>query len=81
MCSGKVMIIDLIPGYTKMISLYKISYFSEPYNHSKNQIKVELDLPDYATKSDSKGATNINTRKFAKEAYLGDLKSDVDLRC
>ena len=64
-----------------MISLYKISYFSEPYSHSKNQIKVELHLPDYATKSDSKGATNIITRKFAKEAYLRNLKSDVDFRC
>ena len=30
-----------------------MSYFSEP-THIKNEIEVELDLPNYATKSDLK---------------------------
>ena len=29
-----------------------MSYFPEPYNLSKNQIKVELNLSNYATKPD-----------------------------
>ena len=35
MSNGKVMIIHLIVGLTKKILLHKISYFSEPYDHSK----------------------------------------------
>ena len=27
-------------------------YFPKPYNHSKNRIKVELDLSNYSTNSD-----------------------------
>ena len=33
----------------KKVSFYKMSYFLEPYARSKNQIKVELDLANYAT--------------------------------
>ena len=40
--------------------LYKISYFQEPYTHSKNKIKVELDLSYYAI--------GIDTSKFAENA-------------
>ena len=35
MSNGKVMIIHLIVGLTKKILLNKISYFPEPYDHSK----------------------------------------------
>ena len=31
--------------------------FSPPYSHSKNKIEVELDLSNYATKSDLKNVT------------------------
>ena len=31
-----------------------MSYFPDPYTHSKSKMKVELDLPNYATKSDLK---------------------------
>ena len=54
MLSEKVMIIHLIVGYTKKISLYKISFFPEPYIHSKNKMEVELDSSNYVTKSDLK---------------------------
>ena len=36
----------------RKISLCKMSYFPEPYTRSKNKIKVELGLPNYATKFD-----------------------------
>ena len=31
-----------------------MSYFLEPYIRNKNKVKVGLNLPDYATKSDLK---------------------------
>ena len=32
-----------------------------PYRNSKNQIEVELDLSNYATKSDLKDAAGVDT--------------------
>ena len=42
MLNGKDMIILLIVGLIKMISLYKMSYSPEPYTHCKNKIEVGL---------------------------------------
>ena len=55
-----------------------MSYFPEPYCHSKDKIKVELDFSNYATKSDLKSATGIDLLKFSKKADLVTLKSDID---
>ena len=41
-------------------------------------MKVELDLSNYATKTDLKNATGIDTSSFAKKIGLANLKSDVD---
>ena len=46
----KAMMILLTIGVIKKISLYKISYFQEPYTRSKSKIEAELDLSIYATK-------------------------------
>ena len=56
----------------KKISLYKIRYFPEPYSHNKNKIKVKLDLSNYATKSDLKWPTSIDTSKFARKIDLAN---------
>ena len=53
--------------------LYKMSYFPQPYTHSKNKIKAELDFSNYATKSDLKNATGVNRSKFAKKDDLVNL--------
>ena len=58
----------------KKILLYKMSYFPEPCSDSKNKIKVKLDLSNSATKTDLKGVTGIDTRKFAKKTDLTSLK-------
>ena len=39
---------------------------------------VELDLSNYATKTDLKKATGIDTSKFAKKGDLRNLKSSAD---
>ena len=45
--------------------------------HSKNEMKIYLDLSSYATKSDLKNATGFHSSQFAKEADLASLKSEI----
>ena len=52
-------------------------YFSES-NSLGVKVKLELDLSNYATKSDLKNATGVDTSKFAKNVNLANLKSNVD---
>ena len=52
-----------------------MSYFAEAYTGSKNKMKVELDLSNYATKFDLKNAASIDTSDFA---VLFNLKSKID---
>ena len=54
-----------------------MSYFLL-YSYSKNKIEIELDLPNYETKSDLKNATGVYTLQFAKKDDLANLKSEVD---
>ena len=42
------------------------------------KVKVKLDLSTYATKTDLKNATGVDTSSFAKKVDLANLKSDVD---
>ena len=44
--------VDITVGLITKILLYKMNYFPKPYSHSKNKTKVQLDLFNYATKSD-----------------------------
>ena len=52
-------------------------YFPEPI-FSGRKLKFELALSNYATKSDLKNATGVDTSKFAKNVNLANLKSNVD---
>ena len=66
------MIIHLIVGLIKKISLYEMSYFPGPFTHNKNKIKIELDLCNYATKYVLKNAIGINRSDFAKKIDLSN---------
>ena len=44
----------------------------------KAEVKVELDLSNYATKVDLKNTTGADTSKLTKKVDLLNLKSDVD---
>ena len=57
-----------------MLSLY----FPEPYTSRKNKTKFELDLSNYATKSDLNNATGIAALNFAKKIDLASFKSEID---
>ena len=61
----KVVVTDLKLELINKISLYKITYFPEPYTYNKNK-KNFLDLSNYTAKSDLKNTTVIDTSKFAK---------------
>ena len=54
-----------------------MSYFLELHTN-KNKIEVEVDLSNYATKSDLKNATGIDTLQFAKKGDLASLKTTFD---
>ena len=51
-------------------------FFPEPNSLGRN-VKVELDLSDYATKTDLKIATCVDASSFAKKADLANLKSNI----
>ena len=51
-------------------------YFQEPKSLG-GIVKVELDLSNYATKTDLKNLTGVDTSSFAKQVDLANLKSDV----
>ena len=52
-------------------------YFAEPKSLG-GRVKVELDLSNYATKTDLKNVTGADTSSFAKKTDLANLKSDAD---
>ena len=53
------------------------SQYFPPYE-STNNIKVELDLTNYATKDDVKNITHVDVSSFAAKTNLAALKSEVD---
>ena len=49
-----------------------------PRYGSTNNIKVELDLDNYATKDDAKNITHVDVSSYATKTNLAALKSEVD---
>ena len=56
---------------------YKMSYYP-PYKSSSNNVKVELDLTNYATKTNLKNITHVDVSSFASKTNLATLKTEVD---
>ena len=55
-----------------------MSTYYPPYKSSSNNIKVELDLTNYATKTDLKNITHTDVSSFASKTNLSALKAEVD---
>ena len=55
-----------------------MSQYYPPYRSSSNTIKVELDLANYATKTDLKNITHVEVSSFASKANLAALKTEVN---
>ena len=54
-----------------------MSYYP-PYKSSSNNVKVELDLTNYATKTDLENITHVDVSRFASKTNLAALKTEVD---
>ena len=56
-----------------------MSQYFPPYltSHLEN-IKIELDLTNYATKADIKNITHVDTSSFALKTNLASLKTEPD---
>ena len=55
-----------------------MSQYFPPYNNSSENIKVELDLSNYATKKDIKDITHVDPSSYALKTNLAALKTEVD---
>ena len=55
-----------------------MSQYYPPCKSSSNNIKVELDLANYATKTDLKNITRVDVSSFASKTNLAALKTEVD---
>ena len=55
-----------------------MSTYYPPYKSSSNNVKVELDLTNYATKTDLKNITHVDVSSFASKTNLAALKTEVD---
>ena len=50
-----------------------------PYQSSSNNVKVELDLTNYATKTDLKNIPHVDVSSFASKTNLAALKTEIDI--
>ena len=54
-------------------------YFHKPFSsHFGDNIKVKIDLSNYATKTDSKNILHVDASIFALKTNLANLKTEVD---
>ena len=83
MSNGEGMIIHLIVGLiNKKINIINIKisqYFPKPFNsHFGGIIKVKIDFSNYATKTDIKNISYLDTSSFALKTSLANLKTEFD---
>ena len=76
--NGKGMIIHLIVGLIKKFLYEKSQYFPKPFRSLGRNINVKVDLSNYATKTDLKNVTHVDTSSFALKTNLVSLKTEVD---
>ena len=72
----KLLVFFMIENYKRLY--YKMSTYYPPYKSSSNNIKVELDLTNYATKTDLKNITHVDVSSFSSKTNLAALKTEVD---
>ena len=53
-------------------------HFPKPYEAFSGNIKVKVDLSNYATKADIKNILHVDTSSFALKTSLTNLKTEVD---
>ena len=54
-------------------------YLPKPFNsHFRDSIKVKIDLRNYATKTDIRNISQVDTSSFALKTNLANLKTEFD---
>ena len=53
-------------------------YFPKPHEPFGGDINIKVDLSNYATKTDIKNISHIDTSSFALKSNLASLKTEVD---
>ena len=53
-------------------------YFPKPFRSFEGNIKVKVDLSNYATKTDLKNVTRVDTSSFVLKTNSTSLKTEVD---
>ena len=53
-------------------------YFCKPYKSFGRDINVKVDLSNYATKTDLKNETGVDTSALVVKSYLASLKAEID---
>ena len=55
-----------------------MSQYFPPYRNFKGNVRIELGLSNYATKTDLKYVTHVDVSSFALKSNLANLKAKVD---
>ena len=53
-------------------------YFPKPFISFRGNVNVKVGLSNYATKTDLKNATHVDTSSFALKTNLASLKTEID---
>ena len=53
-------------------------YFPKPFRSFGGNVNVKVDLSNYATNTDLKNVTHVDTSSFALKTNLANLKAEVD---
>ena len=53
-------------------------FFPKSFRRFGRNIKVKVDLSNYATKADIKNISHVDTSSFALKTNLANLKTEVD---
>ena len=72
----KLLVVFMIENYKRLN--YKLSSQYFPPYESSNNVKVELDLTNYATKDGLKNITHVDVSSYATKTNLAASKSEVD---
>ena len=88
MSNGKDMTIHLIVGlikrpwmkfsWTQFHCVKMSQQFPKPFRSFGGNIKVKVNLSNYATKTVLKNVTHVDTSNFALKTNLASLKTEVD---
>ena len=53
-------------------------YLPKPFQNFRGSINLKVDLSNYATKTDLKNVTHVDTSSFALKTSLVSLKTEID---